>query len=310
MGDIIISHCKKAIQETNLEKIKMNCLNCDCERFETRNIRFNPEIKGEEVEVVVPSFVCTKCQTPLMDGEQMNVLRRCAADAYRKKHKLLTSEEIIKYRTLLRMSQTAFANYLKVGEASVKRWETYYVQDVVQDDNIRLKCDEAYAEFNALEVHWKSQPSDIYSGNRPFCLELFKQAVLYLLGYAKSPLYLNKALFYADFKHFQQFGMSITGARYVHLEYGPCPDQYQNIYQLFRTKRILISGGHHILKSVEKPDLTVFSDSEKEILEYVAKIACKDGGKKLLNVSHEEKAFKKTEPLQLISYEFSKELQI
>jgi hypothetical protein len=123
------------------------------------------------------------------------------------------------------MSQAAFANYLKVGEASVKRWETYYVQD----DHIRLKCDEAYAEHNALEVHWKSQSSDIYSGNRSFCLELFKQAACYLIEFTKSPLFLNKALFYADFKHFQQWGTGITGARYVHLEYGPCPDQFQNI---------------------------------------------------------------------------------
>jgi hypothetical protein len=32
--------------------------------------------------------------------------------------------------------------------------------------------------------------------------------------------------------------------------------------------------------------------------------------KKLLKVSHDEEAFKKTEPLQLISYEFSKKLKI
>lgn len=288
----------------------MKCLNCDCEKFETKNVRFNPEIKGEEVEVVAPSFVCTNCQTPLMDGEQMNVLRRNAADKYRKQHNLLTSEEIIKYRSLLGMSQAAFANYLKVGEASIKRWETYFVQDVVQDDHIRLKCDEAYAEYNALEVHWKSHPSDVYSGNRSFCLELFKQAVLYLIKFTKSPLYLNKALFYVDFKHFQQHGTSITGARYVHLEYGPCPDQYQNIYQLFISKEVLISGGHHILTSNEKPELSVFSDTEKEILDFVAQIATKDGGKKLFKLSHEEKAFQKTEPLQLISYEFSSELKI
>ena len=240
----------------------------------------------------------------------MNVLRRSAADKYRKLHKLLASEEIIKYRASLGMSQAAFANYLKVGEASIKRWETYYVQDVVQDDHIRLKCDEAYAELNVLEVHGKNHSSDIYSGNRTFCLELFKQAVRYLIKFTKSPLYLNKSLFYADFKHFQLYGMSITGARYVHLDYGPCPDQYQSLYQLFLSKRVLISGGHHILKSTEKPDLSVFSDSEKEILEFVAKIAHTDGGKKLLKVSHDEEAFKKTEPLQLISYEFSKELKI
>ena len=84
-----------------------------------------------------------KCQTPLMDGEQMNVLRRSAADKYRKQYNLLISEEIIKCRASLGMSQTAFANYLKVGEESIKRWETYFVQDVVQDDHIRLKCNEA-----------------------------------------------------------------------------------------------------------------------------------------------------------------------
>jgi putative zinc finger/helix-turn-helix YgiT family protein len=288
----------------------MKCLNCESEEFESKNIRFNPEVKGQEVEVVVPSFVCTKCQTPLMDGEQMNVLRRSAADKYRQQHKLLTSEEIIKYRALLGMPQAAFANYLKVGEASIKRWETYYVQDIVQDDHIRLKCDEAYAELNALEVQWKSHTSDIFSGNRSFCLELFKQAVKYLIGFTKSPLFLNKALFYADFKHFQQYGVSITGTRYVHLEYGPCPDQFQNIYQLFLSKGVLVSGGYHVLKSIEKPDLTVFSDSEREVLEFVAKIACKDSGQKLLKISHDEEAFKKTEPLQLISYKFSKKLKI
>lgn len=288
----------------------MRCLSCEGEKFESKNIRFHPEIKGEEVEVVVPSFVCTRCQTPLMDGQQMNVLRRTAADKYRTHHNLLTSEDIIKYRALLGMSQAAFASYLKVGEASIKRWETYYVQDVVQDDHIRLKCDEAYAELNALEVHWKSHSSDMYSGNRPFCLELFKQAVRYLIGVTKSPLFLNKALFYADFKHFQRYGMSITGARYVHLDYGPCPDQYQNIYQLFLSKGVLVSGGHHVLKSQEKPDLAVFSDSEREVLGWVAQMAKADGGQKLLKVSHDEEAYKKTEPLQLISYAFSKKLKI
>lgn len=287
----------------------MKCLNCNFEKFELKNIRFNPEIKGEEVEVVVPSFVCTECQTPLMDGEQMNALRKCAADKYRKQHHLLTSEEIVKYRASLGMSQVAFANYLKVGEASIKRWETYFVQDIVQDDHIRLKCDEAYAELNALEIHWKSHQPDIYSGNRSFCLELFKQAVCYLIGFTKSPLFLNKALFYADFKHFQLCGVSITGARYIHLEYGPCPDQYQNLYQLFLSSGVLTSAKHHILKSTEKPDLSVFSDSEREILGFVAHLAKPDGGKKLLKVSLEEEAFKKTEPLQWISYEYSEKLK-
>ncbi len=101
-------------------------------------MRLTPEVKGIEVEVVVPTFVCAKCKTPLMDTEQMNVLRRTAADKYREMNHLLTSQEIIHFRNTLGMSQVAFANYLKVGEASVKRWESYFVQDVAQDEHMRL----------------------------------------------------------------------------------------------------------------------------------------------------------------------------
>ncbi len=288
----------------------MKCLQCGGDRFEEKNCRFTPEIKGEEAEVIVPAMVCAQCHTPLMNDEQMSMLRKAAADAYRKRHGLLTSEEIVSYRTLFGMSQTAFANYLKVGEASIKRWESYFVQDVGQDEHIRLKCDEAYAEYSALEVHWKSHPPDIYSGNRRFSWELFKQAVRYLVEFAKSPLFLNKALFYADFKHFQLYGCGITGARYAHLEYGPCPQQYENLIYFMIHESELIRSGGHTLKSVEKANLSLFGDSEKEVLELIANLVKSDGGQKLLKLSHQEDAYKKSESMALISYEFAEHLKI
>ena len=285
----------------------MKCLNCGGGNFEDKRVRATPDIKGEAVEVVTQAFVCESCETPLMDDAQMNQLRRLAADKYRVDHKLLTSEEILKFRNMMGMSQIAFAHYLNVGEASIKRWETYFIQDPVQDEHIRLKCDEAYAEFNALAVLWKSHPPDIYSGNRRFSWELFKQVVRFLVTYAKSPLFLNKALFYADFIHFKRHGSSITGARYVHLEYGPCPDQYQNIFALLKQEGVLITAGHHELKSTFKADMDVFDDAEKETLESIAKLA---KGQKLLKLSHEEEAFKQTEPLQFISYAFADQLLV
>jgi putative zinc finger/helix-turn-helix YgiT family protein len=288
----------------------MKCLNCDGDEFEEKNCRFTPEVKGEEVEVVVPAMVCVKCHTPLMNDEQMNQLRKKAADAYRKMYGLLTSEEIVNFRLLFAMSQAAFANYLKVGEASIKRWETYFVQDVGQDEHIRLKCDEAYAEYSALNVHWKSHPPDVYSGNRRFSWELFKQAVRYFIEFTKSPLFLNKALFYADFKHYQLYGTSITGARYAHLEYGPCPQQYENLIYFMLHEGELIQAGGHTLKTVEAANLNIFGDSEKEVLELVANLAKSDGGKQLLKLSHQEDAYKKSESMALISYEFAKHLKI
>ncbi len=62
----------------------MRCLECDNNKFEVRDACFIPEIKGRKVEVIVPAYVCTQCQTPLMDGTQMNVLRRGAEEKYGK----------------------------------------------------------------------------------------------------------------------------------------------------------------------------------------------------------------------------------
>jgi putative zinc finger/helix-turn-helix YgiT family protein len=288
----------------------MKCLNCDGNQFEKKNCRFTPEIKGEEVEVIVPAMVCSDCSTPLMDDEQMSHLRRAAADAYRKNHGLLTSEDIIRFRTMFGMSQTAFANYLKVGEASIKRWETYFIQDIGQNEHIRLKCDEAYAEFSALSVEWKSHSPDIYSGKRYFSWELFKQAVLYLIKYTKSPLFLNKALFYSDFKHYKLHDVSITGARYAHLEYGPCPKRYEMLFEFMIRENLLTRVGGHNLKPTIEADLSVFDDSEKEVLESIAKMTEKDGGKKLLELSHKEDAYKSSQSMSLISYEYAKNLKI
>ncbi|NGX49067.1 MAG: hypothetical protein K940chlam5_00663 [Candidatus Anoxychlamydiales bacterium] len=288
----------------------MKCLECDGDKFEEKKCRFTPEIKGEEVEIIVPAMVCVKCHTPLMNDNQMNQMRKAAADAYRETYGLLTSEQILHFRNLFGMSQASFSNYLKIGEASIKRWETYFVQDASQDELIRLKCDEAYAEYSALNVHWKSHSPDIYSGKRSFSWELFKQAVKYLIGAAKSPLFLNKALFYADFKHYQLFGKSITGTRYAHLEYGPCPEQYTNLFNFMLQENMLIQAKGHTLDTSEPANLTIFSASGKEVLESIANLAKSDGGKKLLKMSHQEDAYKNSESMALISYEFAKNLKI
>ena len=288
----------------------MKCIHCDGDKFEEKNCRFTPVIKGEEVEVIVSAMVCSRCHQPVMNDEQMSQLRKAAADAYRKKSGLLTSEEIVQFRTSFGMSQAAFANYLKVGEASIKRWETYFVQDISQDEHIRLKCDEAYAEFSALNVHWKSHPPDIYSGNRRFSWQLFKQAVQYLIEFAKSPLFLNKALFYADFQHYKLYDISITGARYAHLEYGPCPQQYENLIYFMIHEGDLIRADGHTLKTSHPADLSIFSDSEKEVFKFIANKAKPDGGQRLLRLSHQEDAYKNSEAMALISYEFAKTLKI
>ena len=290
----------------------MKCLNCDSKQFDKKRIRFPVELKGETVEVLAEAFVCGACGEPQMDAEQMNRLRRASADAYRKAHGLLTSLEIVHYRERLKMSQVEFAKYLNVGEASIKRWETYFIQDEGQDDHLRLKCDEAYAEMNALQVYRKSNPPDIFSGYRPLNLEIIKNIIAFLVKHkkAKSKLFLNKILFYVDFLHFKNYGKSITGLRFVPIDYGPCPDGFQALFAYLEKDGVLAKKGKHDFVSNMEPNLSLFDDHEKETLTRIVRLLNEKGELYLYELSHKERAYNDSEFAKPISYELAKYLLI
>jgi putative zinc finger/helix-turn-helix YgiT family protein len=124
----------------------MICLRCDNEKFVARpDAVVEQEFKGELLHVTAPAAVCTKCGWVSVSADQVDELRRRTADAYRRKHGLLTSDAIRAFREVLEMNQRQFAVFLGVGEASVKRWETWLVQERSSDQLIRLKCREALA---------------------------------------------------------------------------------------------------------------------------------------------------------------------
>jgi putative zinc finger/helix-turn-helix YgiT family protein len=97
--------------------------------------------RGEELEVLTPVLVCRGCNFQFFGTGQLDEMRRRTADAYRKKHNLLTSVEIVNRRKALGETQEEFAKHLKVGIASVKRWETWLVQDKRSDELIREKTE-------------------------------------------------------------------------------------------------------------------------------------------------------------------------
>src|SRR5437870_3442562 len=68
---------------------------------------------------------------------------------------LLTTKELKDVRQRLGMSLRDFAKYLRVGEASPKRWEAGLVQDEAMDELIRVKTDLPTARKNVsvLKAH-------------------------------------------------------------------------------------------------------------------------------------------------------------
>jgi putative zinc finger/helix-turn-helix YgiT family protein len=129
----------------------MICIKCENEVFAGKpNAIIEQEFRGETFKVRMTASACTKCGWTTITLGQADELRRLTADAYRKKHNLLTSVQIKSIRRLKgNMSQRDFAKFLDVGEASVKRWETWLVQEKSSDQLIRMKCAE---ELRVLEL--------------------------------------------------------------------------------------------------------------------------------------------------------------
>ena len=97
-------------------------------------------------------------------------------------------------------------------------------------------------------------------------------------GVLKSKL--CKLIFYADFKCFKDYAVSISGAKYAHAHHGPVPDNYEHYFAtlIHDEKAIRIEEidygdylGEKFYSEVEL-DLSVFSDDELEVLLKVKKL--------------------------------------
>jgi len=67
------------------------CLNCNARVFQVMLCEFTPQVQGKEVTVSSYAYVCLACQTPLMDGDQMNELRKKALEKYQSLDRLIGS---------------------------------------------------------------------------------------------------------------------------------------------------------------------------------------------------------------------------
>jgi putative zinc finger/helix-turn-helix YgiT family protein len=113
-----------------------------------RETAIQKEFRGEEVTVEIEALVCPKCGARSIAGDKIGLYGKLLVEAYQQKKGLLTGTEIRQRRERLGMSQEAFAKWVKVGIASVKRWELGAVQDEAMDELLRVKTDPVAAKAN------------------------------------------------------------------------------------------------------------------------------------------------------------------
>ena len=127
-----------------------------------------------------------------------------------------------------------------------------------------------------------------------------------------------KLLFYADFSHFKNYSVSITGARYARLPYGPVPDQFERWLVALTMDDEGVQKEEdwnkdypgELYVSNASLDSSIFTPSELKILASVKENFLSYTAKQISDLSHNEKGYQETENAQLISYSYAKDLSI
>lgn len=310
-------------------------------------------VKGDKVSVLSSVLVCPKCKNEIFDEDLDEANLQAAYNEYRKKRDLLLPSKIKEIREKYGLSQRALGRLLEWGEITMNRYESGEIQDaahnevleLIEDpqnmkvlfeknmhflppttreqlkqriDNLMSKSNEEKL-FIDLEQLLRSQNVDEYSGYKPFDLEKTNQMIIYLLRSLKGvyKTAINKYLWYMDFLYFKESAVSISGANYRRLPFGPAPNHYDFILDLMLPKAIdkeevifsnNIVGEKYTAKM--EADLSSFTKDELKAMDYVINFFKRFSAKRLSEYSHREKAYLKTKDGERISYELSKELSL
>lgn len=99
------------------------CPSCGTNMVEARG-RLRLPVNGEEVSVPsAPHLRCPKCREVVLRFEDARRLSQDAIAIYRKKHGLLSTDDIRSIREQLGLTQGELARLLHLGANTISRWE-------------------------------------------------------------------------------------------------------------------------------------------------------------------------------------------
>jgi len=214
-------------------------------------------------------------------------------------------------------------NMQKLFEANRDKLPSYIAARLERRIPSLLQEDKEQAFQVSFERLVSHQHVDLTSGFKEYDLEKLKNMILYFIKRLDGVLSvkLNKLLWYCDFLHFKETSVSITGAQYVRFPLGPVPEKYYLITDVMQDEKLLdmsevevqtkegIEMGNKFTALVE-PDESLFSEKEKEVMNFIADTFRNDSSTSIKEKSHRETAYKKSKDRDIISYEYAKELSL
>ena len=309
-------------------------------------------VYGEAIEVDARILVCADCGEEFYCEELDNATLVSAYNEYRRRHKLLLPEEIKKIREQYGLSQRSFAKLLNWGDKTICRYENGSIQDKAHNslllflrapENMRTYLTENEVALNArqqgrlLEMVDKLEQNEEYRSGRRFFNRFFTRvpceengfrvfdydkfcAMILFFAHKSTELLktkLMKLLNYSDMIFYKENGISISGARYAHLPYGPVPENFDIILGTMAADHIahidvFYDNGyekHQVIPEEEMPE-GILSEAELAVMERIYEKFANFGSVEISNYSHKEKGYKATKKGEIISYAYAKDIEL
>jgi putative zinc finger/helix-turn-helix YgiT family protein len=324
------------------------CSNCEKEtRFEPVTKEEVIRVRNKPITIELQYLKCAECGDEVFDPGLNVDPFSLAYRKYRKEYGFLQPEEIREWRKANKLTQGELAKLLGLGGVTISRYENGALQDPSHEKLLRLAMNpsnllqliegsegvfteskkrrlvEALQQVEAgansidstIMVSFGNYEPNEHSGYRKLDLEKLYNVILFFCKGGVLKTKLNKLLFYADFRHYKEYAISITGARYAHVPFGPAPDNYEIYYGALSSQKAIEFveeiypskyGGEpvvgEIIKATRKPDLTVFAASELRIMASVQEDFAKYSASEITDFSHKEVGYPETRDGDTISY--------
>ena len=330
--------------------MNLSCPVCDGTKLELTKGEKELTVRNQSIIVDMQYYRCSDCGEEFLIPDSENDPFERAYCLYRARHNMLQPEEIRDFRHKYGLSQSDLANILGLGGATISRYETGKLQDETHDTLLRLVMDpenlrtlvansagaisedrknrilnaikqSAQPKVTSLErfvtLNFGDYEPDEYSGFKKFDRDKFLNAVLYFCKGGEIKTKLNKLLFYADFQHFKEYTISITGSHYAHVPFGPAPNDFDLYYPILVRQNAIevqemhyqrFTGENFITK--QEPNLNIFSESELRILALVKEHFKGYNANAISKHSHQEKGYQDTQTGDPISYAYAQYLQL
>jgi putative zinc finger/helix-turn-helix YgiT family protein len=328
-------------------KEKIECPYCDGVanlRKEVKGITYRKEV----FKIVAHFYRCEKCGEEFTTTEADTISLIQVHNQYREKNNIPFADEIGTIRQKYELSASKMSEVLGLGANGYSNYENGEIPTPAYGNlisaaaepntfmNFLDKAKERFSDnaFNKAKERIVSlirtqdknknlcttlnvySEANNFTGYRKIDPARIANLITYYIQHSKpdfnDKLKLNKQLFFTDFTHFKNYGMSISGLSYRAIKYGPVPAKYDNIFAYLESEQVVNSqfiklpngSVRETFLSETNFDEELFSEQEIETIKSIGERFADMSTWDIVELSHEEKAWKELEAnRRLIGYQ-------